>query len=87
MKSLQYSLSREEIEKYATIGFHLAVDNMEKNNILTEEQVKYYYKFTCVVLTRETIYDKLKKFFKKDEEGFDTIKVLAFPIADKGKDE
>ena len=67
MKSLQYSLSREEIEKYATIGFHLAVDNMEKNNILTEEQIKYYYKFTCVVLTRETIYDRLKKFFKKDD--------------------
>ena len=77
-----YNLSREEIERYATIGFHLAVDNMVKNDIITKEQAEQYQKFTCVVVTRETIYEKLKKFFAKGESGFDTIKVIAVPLND-----
>ena len=77
-----YNLSREEIEQYATIGFHLAVDNMVKNDIISKEQAEYYQTFTCIVITRETIYDKLKKYFMKGESGFDTVKVLAVPITD-----
>jgi hypothetical protein len=42
-----YSLSREDIEKYSTIGFHLAVDNMVKNNIITKEQAEHYDNFAC----------------------------------------
>lgn len=75
-----YNLSREEIEQYATIGFHLAVDNMVKNDIISKEQAEHYQTFTCIVLTRETIYDKLKKFFAKGEKGFDTVKVIAVPL-------
>lgn len=54
---------------------------MVKNDIITKEQAEHYQTFTCIVLTRETIYDKLKKFFAKGEKGFDTIKVIAVPIA------
>lgn len=81
-----YTISREDIEKYATIGFHLAVDNMLKNDVLTKEQAEHYQKFACVVVTRETVYEKLKKFFIKGEDGFDTVKVLAFPIIDNNID-
>lgn len=81
-----YTLSREDIEKYATIGFHLAVDNMLKNDVITKKQAEHYQKFACVVVTRETVYEKLKKFFIKGEDGFDTVKVLAFPIIDNNID-
>jgi hypothetical protein len=76
-----YNLSREDIEKYSTIGFHLAIDNMLKNEIITKEQAEHYQKFACVVITRETVYEKLKKFFVKGESGFDTVKVIAVPLA------
>ena len=81
-----YSLSREDIEKYSTIGFHLAVDNMVKNNIITKEQAEHDDNFACVIVTRETVYEKLKKFFVKGDDGFDAVKVIAVPIR-KGDNE
>ncbi len=76
-------MDRSDVEQYATIGFHLAVDNLKKRGIITKEQAAEYSNYTCVIITRETVYEKLKKFFIKGEDGFDTLKVIAVPIAEE----
>lgn len=79
--STVYTVSREELERYATTGFHLAVETMRNNKIITEKQAKNYENYTCVVLSSGSIYSKLKRFFIKCEDGYDTTKVIAVPIA------
>jgi len=81
MKTTYYNMDRSDVEQYATIGFHLAIDNLKKRGIITKEQAAEYDNYTCVIITRETVYEKLKKFFIKGEDGFDTLKVIAVPIA------
>lgn len=83
MKTLTYTMDKTEVEQYATIGFHLAVDNMKKKGIISEDQAALYESYTCLIVTRDTVYEKLKKFFTKGEEGFDTLKVIAVPIETK----
>jgi hypothetical protein len=39
-----------------------------------------------LLVTRETVYEKLKKFFVKGDDGFDAVKVIAVPIR-KGDNE
>lgn len=77
--SIVYTVSREELEKYATTGFHLAVDHMRNNKIITEEQAKMYESYACVILSSSSIYSKLKRFFIECEDGYDTTKVIAVP--------
>ena len=61
-----FEVSREDIERYASIGFELAIATLYKNGVITEEEAKEYYDYTCTSVTNKSVTNRLLLFFGKD---------------------
>jgi len=73
MKQYVFDVTREDIERYVTIGFDLAIKTMVKDGTITQEQADKYADYTCTSISNKSVVSRLAKFFGKDIPPSDMV--------------
>lgn len=77
-----YTLGREEIEQYASKGWDIAIDKLQKDGIITSEQAEEYRKYTVVMFTKKSVLQKFSDLFECEEAGKRTIRFHEVKLMD-----
>ena len=76
----RFDVSREDIERYVTIGFDLAIKTLVKDNAITTEQADEYADYACTSITNRSVIARLSSFFTKTSTNTLTFKFLAIKL-------
>ena len=81
MKQNLFEVTREDLERYTSSGFYLALDALHKDGIITDEQLNHYSNYVCASITDKSVLKRLAHFFgKKDTEGTVVFKFIALKL-------
>jgi hypothetical protein len=81
MKQCIFDVTREDIERYVTIGFDLAIKTMVNNGTITQKQADEYANYTCTSISNKSVVSRLASFFGKDIPPNDVVfKFIAFKL-------
>lgn len=85
----QFVVSREDIERYVTTGFDLAVRTMLNDGVISNKQAEIYADYACTSITNESLISRLKNnFFGKDaSDGGVTFKFVAIKLQHTNDDQ
>lgn len=77
-----YTLTREDIEQHASKGWDVAINRLENDGIITEEQAEEYRKYTVVMLTKRSVVERFADLFKCEEPGRSVIRFHEVKVKD-----
>ena len=81
MRQNLFEVNREDLERYTSIGFHLALQTLHKDGAITNEQFNEYSDYTCASVTDKSVLKKLISFFdKKENENSLIFKFIAIKL-------
>jgi hypothetical protein len=81
MKQSIFEVTREDLDRYVTIGFDLAIRTMVKDGTITQEQADEYADYVCTSITNKSVASRLASFFGKNIPTHDVVfKFIAFKL-------
>lgn len=72
--SMIFSLTKEEMEKHASIVWGMTIDKLRMDGVISKEDATEYLDYTVVIVTEKSIGERLRRFFQPAPEGRSAIK-------------
>ena len=77
-----FDVNREDIERYVSTGFDLAIKTLYRDGVITDEQAEEYSDYGCTSITDKSVLSKLAHFFGKDiPQNHMSFKFVAFKLS------
>ena len=61
-----YDVNREDIERYVSTGFELAINTLLKDGVITDDQAEEYYNYGCTSITNKSVMERMAHLFGKE---------------------
>lgn len=67
-----FTLTKEQMEQQASVVWGICIERLRRDGAITQEQATDYQDYTVVMMTKESLADRLMRFFKKDTPESET---------------
>lgn len=72
--SAVFTLTKEQMEAQASLVWGIAIDKLRQDGAISKEDADQYLDYTVVIVTRESLAERLWRFFKQAPEGHSQVK-------------
>ena len=72
--SAVFTLTKEQMEAQASLVWGIAIDHLRQDGAISKEVADQYLDYTVVIVTRESLVERLWRFFKQAPEGQSQLK-------------
>lgn len=74
--SAVFTLTKEQMEAHASLVWGIAIDKLRQDGAISKEKANQYLDYTVIIVTKESLAERLWHFFKEAPKGHSQIKFM-----------